>query len=273
MKKAARSHDIPITDFELIESQSEGQLIERFGLPMVVKPLAESGARGVKVLRTLEDVKQHAKKGLLAEAFVDGSEISVETFIQKGKPIFHNITDYLHQWKKSILPAELGSDLSEKILQINDEVIKAFEVQNGMTHAEFYLTKSGPLFGEIAIRPPGGYYMELIEKAYGFNPWETYICLETGGELGALPEKALQQAAVYMIHPGAGVVKSITGLESIEKIEQIFFLKMRVKEGDLVNEHESTSSESGHILLNATSKEVLLKKISEIERTLHIEMK
>ena len=57
--------------------------------------------------------------------------------------------------------------LKSKILKINDEVIKKFGVDRGMTHAEFYLTDHGPVFGEIAIRPPGGYYMELIEKVYG----------------------------------------------------------------------------------------------------------
>ena len=43
--------------------------------------------------------------GLLAEKYVAGSEISVETFVEQGKPLFHNCTEYLHQWKKSVVPA------------------------------------------------------------------------------------------------------------------------------------------------------------------------
>ena len=37
---------------------------------------------------------------------------------------------------------------------------------------EVFLGEEGPVFGEIAARPPGGYLMDLIPRAYGFDPWE-----------------------------------------------------------------------------------------------------
>lgn len=274
MKTEAKKLHVPITKYALIEKTSSAEsLIEPLGLPLVVKPLAESGARGVRGLHTHDEVRTHANPGLLAEAFVEGSEISVETFVHDGVPIFHNITEYLHQWKKSILPASLESELTKKILEINDQVISGFDVQNGMTHSEFYITKNGPVFGEMAVRPPGGYYMDLIELAYGFNPWKTYLEIEIGSTPSALPTKALKYACVMMIHPGPGIVQSITGLEKVKCLAEIDSLNIRVDVGSVVSEHVSTSSEIGHILISSSSQKTLLKRINFIEENLSIQMK
>ncbi len=274
MKLEALKHNIPITKFQLIGiKDTPKSLIEKLGLPLVVKPVAESGARGVKVLTSLAQVKAHAKIGLLAEAFVEGTEISVETFIQNGVPIFHNITEYLHQWKKSIVPASLDSNLEQEIISINDQVIKGFGVKNGMTHAEFYITKNGPTFGEMAVRPPGGYYMELIEYAYGFNPWQTYVELETDTPPKPLPVKAKKYACVFMIHPGAGVVDKISGLEKVEKLQEVKQFKFKIESGSVVTERDSTSSEVGHVLISADSRATLLDKLKTVEGNLVITMK
>lgn len=274
MKLEALKHNIPITKFHLISDQDTPEILaDKLGLPLVIKPVAESGARGVMVLNNLDEIKLHAKSGLLAEAFVDGTEVSVETFIHNGVPIFHNITEYLHQWKKSIVPAAFEAELLENIININDRVIAGFGVKNGMTHAEFYLTKNGPVFGEMAVRPPGGYYMELIEYAYGFNPWKTYVELETAATPKPLPVKAKKFSCVFMIHPGAGIVDEVSGIALLKELKEVKQFKCKVEPGTLVGERDSTSSEVGHVLMSADSREALLEKLKVIEDNLVIKMK
>ena len=274
MKLEALKHNIPITKFHLISDQDTPEILaDKLGLPLVIKPLAESGARGVMVLNNLDEIKLHAKPGLLAEAFVDGTEVSVETFIHNGVPIFHNITEYLHQWKKSIVPAAFEAELLENIININDRVIAGFGVKNGMTHAEFYLTKNGPVFGEMAVRPPGGYYMELIEYAYGFNPWKTYVELETAATPKPLPVKAKKFSCVFMIHPGAGIVDEVSGIALLKELKEVKQFKCKVEPGTLVGERNSTSSEVGHVLMSADTREALLEKLKVIEDNLVIKMK
>jgi biotin carboxylase len=274
MKLEALKHNIPITKFHLISDQDTPEILAaKLGLPLVVKPVAESGARGVMVLNNLDEIKLHAKPGLLAEAFVDGTEVSVETFIHNGVPIFHNITEYLHQWKKSIVPAAFEAELLENIININDRVIAGFGVKNGMTHAEFYLTKNGPVFGEMAVRPPGGYYMELIEYAYGFNPWKTYVELETAATPKPLPVKAKKFSCVFMIHPGAGIVDEVSGIALLKELKEVKQFKCKVEPGTLVGERDSTSSEVGHVLMSADTREALLEKLKVIEDNLVIKMK
>jgi len=274
MKNMARKHDIPITNYKLIDAATTASdLVSTLGLPLVLKPVADSGARGVVVLKGLEAVKQHMKPGLLAESFVEGSEVSVETLVYNGKPIFHNITDYLHQWKKSILPADIPTSLEKKVILVNDQVIESFGVKNGMTHSEFYLTKNGPVFGEMAVRPPGGYYMELIEEAYAFDAWKAYVQIECGGAEPVVNQKANKFACVITIHPDEGEVIKITGVKEARKIPEVFASKFKLKVGDKVGKQEATSNESGHILLSGQDQEQLLERITLIEQLVQIEVK
>ena len=270
MKNSATKHGIPITKYKIIDEQTTSKDLEQYlGLPLVVKPVDESGAQDVKVARTTKEIDLFMKPGLLAEAFVKGSEVSIETFIENGKPIFHNITEYLHQWRKSVVPAQLEKELETKLLELNDKVIKEFGVDNGMTHAEFYLTDDGPVFGEIAIRPPGGYYMDLIKRVYGFNSWQLYVSLCCG--LGSTDYKFSKNGcgAVFIIHPGAGKIKSIEGLADIkENIKDIFDYSIRREVGDIILAHENTSNEVGHILFWNENREKIDLDFDFIESNL-----
>jgi biotin carboxylase len=274
MKNCAKEAGIPITNYQLIDEATTAEsLVESLGLPLVVKPVDESGAQDVKVAKTLEEVKVIMQTGQLVEAFVKGSEISVETFVQDGEPIFHNCTEYLHQWKKSVVPAQLSEDLKKQVLELNDKVIRHFKLRRGMTHAEFYLTESGPVFGEIAVRPPGGYYMELIERVYGFDAWKTYVQLSCGKKIKTLNNVPQGHAAVVMFHPGAGRVVSIEGEEEVRSVlAEIMDFQIRRKTGDVIDEHTNTSNEVGHILLWEKSREDIIKAVQFVEEKIKIQI-
>ncbi len=273
MKNFASKHNIPITKYKFIEANTTAKsLVDYLKLPLVIKPIDESGAQDIKIAKTMTDVEKYLLPGALAESFVEGSEVSVETFVQDGKAIFHNITEYLHQWRKSVVPAKLEKQLQEKILEINDKVIEKFGVDRGMTHAEFYLTQNGPVFGEIAIRPPGGYYMDLIQKVYGFNSWQLYINLSCGDALADFDPSINGCAGVYIIHPGPGKILSIKGVDEIQdKLKGVFDISIRKQVGDTILEHENTSNEIGHILFWAPNREQLDLDLNFIENTLIIE--
>ncbi|MFT6270043.1 MAG: biotin carboxylase [Alphaproteobacteria bacterium] len=274
MKNSARKAGIPVTDYELIDEKTTAQgLVENLGLPLVVKPVDESGAQDVKVARTTDDVHKIMQAGFLAEAFVEGTEVSVETFVQKGEAIFCNCTEYLHQWRKSAVPAQLDESLKKSILDLNERVIKHFKLDAGMTHAEFYLTKNGPVFGEIAVRPPGGYYMELIQRVYGFDAWEAYVQLSCGKEVKPLNGNPKGHAAVVMFHPGAGRVVAIEGEEKVKsRLSEIMEITIRSELGDVITEHTNTSNEVGHILFWEESRKDLLKALDYVEENLKFQL-
>lgn len=273
MKSCAREMGIPMTEFALIDpnSTSDG-LIEQLGLPLIIKPVDDSGARHVVLAKTTEEVSLSLVPGMLAERFIEGTELSVETMIDGGRPIFHNITEYLHQWKKSVAPGGYSPSLRDKIIKLNDQIIEGFGVDRGMTHAEFYLTPKGILFGEVAIRPPGGYYMNLIQNSYGFDPWEAYVQLSCRKKILPLPERPTCATGVYTIYPKSGRVSAISGIEEASRLPGVIDSKFRLQVGDWVEEHQATSNEKGHFIIEGIDRDVMVEVFDQIESMVHIEV-
>ncbi len=274
MKNTAHKAGIPMTPYRLIEkTTTHEELIEKLKLPVVIKPVDSSGAQDVRIAKDTEEVKALMKPGWLAESFVEGFEVSVESFVQDGKVLFHNMTHYLHQWKKSVAPAHLEEEIKKEVLRLNDAVIKDFGLDRGMTHAEFYITPKGPLFGEIAVRPPGGYYMELIQRVYGFDPWKAYIKL-CCKESVDFPQSSQGHAAVMLLHPGVGEIVSVSGENILkEKLSEIVDFSLRCEPGDIITEHINTSNEVGHIIFWEKSWNDILSAIKVVEDHLVFEMK
>jgi hypothetical protein len=63
-----------------------------------------------------------------------------------------------------------------RIEQEIEKLIEAFDIDYGFIHPEYFVTKDGAMyFGEVAYRVPGGNAFELIERAYGFNPYQGQV--------------------------------------------------------------------------------------------------
>jgi predicted ATP-grasp superfamily ATP-dependent carboligase len=272
MKNCAKDSGIPITRYmEIAESTTAADLIATLGLPLIIKPVDLSGAKDVIFVKTKDALEQSLKVGWLAEAFIEGRECSIESFVSNGHIIFQNITDYVDSYQCATLPAGVAPDTKEQLYTLNRQIIEHFGIDRGLTHAEFYLTKHGPLFGEIAMRPPGGYFMNLLEKSYRFDPWEAFIQVE-------LDENPLVQCVpqsfvgVYLVHPGQGVVQSIEGVEQIEEIPGVYDIRMKLHQNDIISDRLSTGEDKGYIFIQAHSREKILHAFAEITRVLKIQM-
>jgi biotin carboxylase len=97
MKNCAKAIGIPITQYAMIKSSTSAESLANFLVfPLIIKPVGSSGGRDIKIIKTMDELKASLHPGHLAEAYIKGSEMSVETFIHDGKTIFHNTTEYLH---------------------------------------------------------------------------------------------------------------------------------------------------------------------------------
>lgn len=247
MKKAIKSGAIPSAPW--LETTSEStpeELALALGLPLVLKLPISSGGRGVWICNTIAEISQHLGPGLLAEGFVNGIEMSIETFRQNGQTIFQNHTGYLVPRIANVLPAELSNLQRQSLNSLSEQVHHCLGIENGISHMEVFLTRDGPVFGEIAARPPGGYLMELMRRAYEFDPWQALLEIALG-ESPELPQRARHHAGVWLIHPGEGTVDEITGLESARSQVGITDLVCDLQTGRRVNARVGSGESVGRI--------------------------
>ena len=97
--------------------------------------------------------------------------------------------------------------------------------------------------------------MRLMALAYGIDPWEAVLRIALG-ESPDLPERAECAAAVRILHPGAGTVRAVEGVEAARRLDGVDEVSVRVRPGDMLPTREGTGQEAGHVLVaGATAAE------------------
>jgi formate-dependent phosphoribosylglycinamide formyltransferase (GAR transformylase) len=251
MKKAITEAGIPCAPWvETDEQTTADELIDLLGLPLVVKMPISSGGRGVWICHSLEEVTLHLRPGYLAEGFVAGTEMSVETFRASDVTIFQNFTHYLKPQWASIVPAALDTSDAKLVNDLAEKVHQALGISSGMSHMEVFLGENGPVFGEIAARPPGGYLMKLMSRAYEFDPWELLLRL-SAGEIPAIKQEAKRYAGVWLIHPGEGKVSGIEGIDEVLAMTHVVEASCKLLHGDVITDRAGSGDSKGYILAEA----------------------
>lgn len=269
MKQFLQQHDIAMNDFlQCSSDMSPSYIVEKLGSPVVIKDRNQSGGRGIIISDDLKVIKKHINRNKIAERYIDAPEYSVESFVHHSNICFSNITQYYQKKYINVVPAMLEE--TQQILRLNEKVIRALKISWGITHLEIYLSKDGPIFGEIALRPPGGYIMELMTLAYGFNSWAAYLAVELGEDF-TFPVKHSQHTAAIVLHPGAGKITKIEGAQEMKDLPYVHSCKIKAKEGNVVKERGGVGEDIGHILL-ATQKDKLVNAIDVVTKKLRVIM-
>ncbi len=240
----------PVADVDEAEA-----LAARLGWPVVVKALESSGSRGTVIARDAAQVRA-AVADLLAtrnaggaglEAYIEGPEVSVESFVRGGRVLATNLTEYVLPGRANLLPAPLSEHAAVTLLDLNDRVVAAVGAGDGICHAEFYLAPEGPLVGEIAARAPGGHLMELLGRAYAFDAWACCLRLAVDGDDGALPGPARRVVGNLFFHPGEGTVTAIEGWREVRRLPGVVEARLTVRVGERVDARVGTGQSVGHV--------------------------
>lgn len=272
MKEYLSEFDIPMTDFMAESSAgSPAEAFTRLGSPLVRKRRKSSGGRGLEFILKEQDLTLQKNGRNILERYVTAAEASIESFVNNGEIKFTNTTRYYDKGHVNFVPSALEDTVQEAMLALNRRVLKALKINWGITHLEVYLTDTGILFGEIALRPPGGYIMNAMTHAYGFNPWAAFLAMELG-EHFTFPSTAAAYACVDVFHPGSGVVASIHGMDKVKTHTATREFHLKIKPGDVVNKRESAGQDIGYLLHTSTSPDARIQQLRYFQDTLFIEV-
>lgn len=172
------SHDEVRRFFERV-NQAEGRLE---GDPLAgvhLKPTTAAGSVGHHYIKSESDIDEVPLTAFpcMVESHLAGQEFSCEVFVHNGKIAFLNINEYIHLGYSQLLPPTPKLEAYRpKIRKQIEKLISSFEIEHGILHPEYFLDGDGELnFGEVAARIPGGHIFDLIERAYGFDPFAGQI--------------------------------------------------------------------------------------------------
>lgn len=272
MKRAVAAAGLPCARFvDGGRNLRVDELVAELGLPLVFKGRVSSGGRQNRIFRDRDEIRRKPRHGWMAEGFVDGTEMSVESLVARGRTVFVNATEYLRVRWANILPAVLPDDVLASVAELNARVLAAIGIDTAFTHLELFLTPAGPVFGEIATRPPGGHITELIELAYGFDPWQAWLRLGLGEDV-RLPQRAARAAGVWVLHPGKGVVRAVSGLAEARALPGVEEIRLRVKPGTAVAERVGAGQEVGTVVVTGRDRDEVAERLLAAHGRLRIEI-
>ena len=264
MKEYLSEHDIPMAAFVTHRKGITAEsLVKSLGLPLVVKDRKNSGGRNVVIVKTVEELRPLLATQRLYEQFIDAAEGSIESFIENGQIIFSSITEYHTNKVANIVPAGYPDAELEAIRTLNTQVIKSLNIKWGLTHLEYYRDKKAQLFGEVALRPPGGYIMELIKCAYDFNPWEVFVQIELGLPVENLPANPVRTCGAVLLHPGEGTVKTVT-LPIKTDYPTLSKATIKIKKGDRIKPRDGVGGSVGRCFFSADQYADVMKDMTKL---------
>ena len=191
MRELAQDAGIRVPDFVHIKNYDRlREYMQAVPAPWVLKPRSEASAMGIekvhnseRVWRALDELGDKQSYYLL-ERFVPGDVFHVDSIVQDGKVIFVSVQKYgappmsIYQgggvFTSRTIPRKKGD--APKLRQMNEAVVSALGMVNGVTHTEFIKAhEDGELyFLESAARVGGANIAELIEFSTGINLWREW---------------------------------------------------------------------------------------------------
>jgi len=200
------AHYQDITDF-----------LETVPPPWVLKPRLMAGAMGIRKCHSREEVWESIhglgddQSFFVLEQFVPGDIFHVDSIWFGGAVVFAIASAYGTPPLEVVTGGgifttetlEAGSEIEIGLRQLNETVLRAFGLHDGVSHTEFIRAHSdGALyFLETSARVGGANIADLIEAAAGLNMWAEWAKVEVAAARGGAYQvvaKPRQQAGLLV---------------------------------------------------------------------------
>jgi biotin carboxylase len=195
MRTQAASRGIPVPEFLHVLNHDEiEQFAKQVKFPFIVKARLLAGAHGLTKVNNEDELWSKINElgdeqsFFLMERFVPGNIYHVDSIVyenevrfalasQYGKPPFEVAHSGRVFTSRTVLR---GSEIDQKLLALNEKVIKVMGLLRGVSHTEFIeADEEGKLyFLETSARVGGAHIADLVEAASGINLWREWAKIE-----------------------------------------------------------------------------------------------
>jgi len=186
-KELYRLHDLPVADWAIVIKGSginSAKLVERFGLPVVIKPVREGSSLGLTLAQSEEQMVDGIEKALvhdniiMVEKYVKGRELTVGVLGNselEPLPVIEIVPgeefaffDYDAKYKpgasEEICPAEISEAITRQVQEYAISAHKALRL-NGYSRTDMMLAEDGSVYLLETNTIPGMTETSLMPQA------------------------------------------------------------------------------------------------------------
>jgi len=243
-KEMCIKHHVPVIDEFCLDERLAKEQLNQIRYPVIVKPVDNSGSRGISVCRNEDELKDGYKKALsfsgkkevIIEKYIIGDEIGLNYFAQNGSVELTAMYDrYLEDVDNAMVRLPLAyvfpSKYFDQFLENEHHAVRRMFMEENFKNGPIFLQgcvedKRCHLY-EMGYRFNGAKQYQIVSKVCGFNTSELMIRYALTGTMGSFQIKKLANPAMIkhcctlslLIKPGK--IKKIIGLDAIAKIPQV----------------------------------------------------
>ena len=277
MRRRLERAGIPQPGFGSAHSVEEAAaVIERIGLPVVIKPADSGGQRGVFMLDTVSELdarfaESHAGSAtgeVIVEQFIDGVEMNAMAVVRDGDVVPLTVSDrlrppgigfcvgWIHAYPASLEPARWP--------EVDDIVLKTIDalgLRNGIAFPQLIVGQDGVIrVVEVAARIPGGQMGDLVRHAVGVDLVDVALQLALGEEVAderCVP-RFRQPVAIrfFTAQPGplpTGLVRSAASLDKVLAAPGVVQAASYIVPGETIRPVRRDGDRRGYVIATGSS--------------------
>lgn len=277
-------------NYHNITSLSELEYVKNnIPYPCVVKPVDDSGSKGVLKCQSYEEVLGHVKylfsqnvnirnqsimKSILIEEYIEGQEYSAEILSYKGKHKIIGIT------KKTVgnepFFVEKGHFFPYKSKAIEDytegfiEILNSLNWQEGPIHLEFKIKNSKIFIVEINGRLAGGMIPELIRYSMEIDLLKEQLRVSMDKPPKLIKNGDKFAGIRFILAKHAGKVNNIQ--LNNESIPQIKIVKINVEQGEFIGKSTNAYERLGYFIAVSSEENELIRILNDYASEIDIDI-
>ncbi|MHB1041754.1 MAG: ATP-grasp domain-containing protein [Eubacteriales bacterium] len=289
MKKRFVEQDLPVPWFGPVESVEHLKaIVDKRGLPLVIKPVDSRGARGV--LRLVEGIdlawvfaeaKKNSPTGrVMVEEFIAGPQISTEAILLNGKDYTLGFSDrnyeFLDRFAPYIIenggtqPSILSEDDRRAVSELAVQAGTALGVKTGVVKGDMVLGEKGPMVIEVAARLSGGWFStDQIPLHTGVDFVGKAIKLALGEPVN--PEELIPNfkrgVAIRYFFPPLGRIEKLPDITQLNQMPGVYKVLLFVHLGEVLMPVTNHTQRAGCVItVGDTRDEAVARALDVVVR-------
>lgn len=288
MREVFKKKGVPSPDFVyLSDRQNIRKAVECLKFPLVVKPVDNMGARGVRRVDDFHELENAVEKALdksrigrvIVESYMDGPELSLDALIHKNNITICGIADrhiYFPPYFVEMghtMPTKMDKAQVDAAVDIFKRGIRAIGIDNGAAKGDIKITSKGAMVGEIAARLSGGYMSGwTFPYSSGVSVTGAALNIAVGLDPGNLQPVKHDVSAERAFISIPGIVKSLYGIKEVEKSPGVRDLFLRVSLKEHVKFPTNNVEKCGNIISSASDYSDAVRRAEEAVQKIFIRL-
>lgn len=256
--------------------------------PVIIKPRDNSGSRGVKLCRSMEELQASMAEALevskldtvLVEEFIEGPEYSIESlhYTANGQEPTAKVIQFTEKKTTEfpynvelghIQPANISKENQQKIREIISKIGKALYFDNCPSHTELKINERGIFVIETSPRLGGDYITStLTPLSTGVNLEDELLRMALGKEINPQPKPIQYSGVRFFAFDEGCIIKHAPDVNFVKNWPHVVDFSFNLKEGDRVNRITSSLNRYGHLTLIAGNRESIEGAFEKYEKAI-----